>query len=56
MNVGHEEVRRIEAEIAELKRRWPAHSVPPSMWDELEDLELALERAQDEADEGSEES
>ena len=34
----------IETSIAELKRRWPAHSVPPQMWDELEDLEDELER------------
>ena len=35
----------IEAAIADLKARWPAHSVPPHMWQELEDLEEKLERA-----------
>ncbi len=25
-------VREIEEKIADLKARWPAHSVPPSMW------------------------
>ena len=34
----------IERRIAELKARWPAHSVPPNMWDELEELENELER------------
>jgi len=34
----------IERRIAELKARWPAHSVPPKMWDELEELEIELER------------
>ena len=35
-------VREIEAKIADLKARWPAHSVPPSMWRELELLEEEL--------------
>jgi ubiquinone/menaquinone biosynthesis C-methylase UbiE len=39
----------IEAEVADLKARWPAHSVPPSMWQQLEDLEEELERARKEA-------
>jgi hypothetical protein len=38
-------VRQIEAEIAELKARWPKHSVPPVMWQQLEDLEEELEKA-----------
>lgn len=36
--------REIEAQIAELKERWPPHSVPPSMWQELERLEAELEK------------
>jgi hypothetical protein len=36
--------REIEAELADLKGRWPAHSVPPSMWQELERLEEELEK------------
>ncbi len=39
-------VREIEERIAELKRRWPAHSVPPRMWQELEELEDELEEAE----------
>ena len=48
-----DEVRRIEDEIAELERRWPAHSVPHRMWDELERLEIELEKARQEAGEGT---
>lgn len=40
-----ETIEEIEAAITELKSRWPAHSVPPHMWQQLEDLEEKLERA-----------
>jgi hypothetical protein len=39
------EIEDIEEKIGELKARWPAHSVPPNMWQELEDLEDQLEKA-----------
>ena len=38
-------VKEIEEKIAELKSRWPAHSVPPHMWHQLEELEEQLEEA-----------
>ena len=38
-------VKEIEEKIADLKARWPAHSVPPHMWQELETLEDELEAA-----------
>ena len=38
-------VKEIEEQIADLKARWPAHSVPPSMWQQLEELEEKLEKA-----------
>jgi len=41
-------IKEIEAKIADLKARWPAHSVPPHMWQELEDLEAELEAARKE--------
>jgi hypothetical protein len=44
-----ERIREIEEQIAELKSRWPAHSVPPHMWQQLEELEEKLEQAQREA-------
>ena len=36
-------IKEIEEKIADLKARWPAHSVPPRMWQELEALEDELE-------------
>ena len=41
-------VREIEEKIADVKARWPAHSVPPSLWMELEALEEELKRAKGE--------
>jgi len=43
-------IKEIEDEIADLKARWPAHSVPPSMWQKLEELEDELERRTREAE------
>ena len=43
--VNKDKVREIEEKIADLKARWPAHSVPPSMWQQLEELEAELEEA-----------
>ncbi len=34
----------LEARLAELKARWPPHSVPQSMWREMEEIEEALEK------------
>jgi hypothetical protein len=45
--VSKETVREIEEKIADLKARWPAHSVPPSMWQQLEELEDKLEKAKE---------
>jgi hypothetical protein len=45
--MNQKKVAEIEEQIAELKARWPAHSVRPSMWQELETLEEQLERARE---------
>jgi hypothetical protein len=45
--VSKDKVREIEDKIADLKARWPAHSVPPSMWQQLEELEDELEKAKE---------
>jgi len=45
--MSKDKVREIEAKIADLKARWPAHSVPPSMWQGLEALEEELEKARE---------
>jgi len=42
---GDEEVARLERELADLKARLPAHSVPPSMVQKLEELEERLKEA-----------
>jgi hypothetical protein len=52
--VDKEKVREIEEKIADLKARWPPHSVPPSMWQQLEELEDELEEAQKAEGSGSE--
>jgi hypothetical protein len=43
--VNEEKIKEIEEKIADLKARWPPHSVPPSMWQQLEELEKELEEA-----------
>lgn len=47
--MNEDRVRGIEGRIAELKGRWPAHSVPPHMWQEIEALEEELAAAKQEA-------
>ena len=42
-----DKAKEIEEKIADLKARWPAHSVPPSMWQQLEELEDELEKARE---------
>ena len=37
-------IKELEKQIAELNSRWPAHSVPPTLLQELEELEAELER------------
>jgi hypothetical protein len=46
-----ERVTELERRIADLKARWPKHSVPPAMLIELEELEEQLERARAESGE-----
>jgi len=45
----NERITKIREEIAELRARWPAHSVPVSMWQKLEELEEELEKAKRQA-------
>ena len=47
--MGIDRIKELEENLADLKGRWPAHSVPPSMWQELEKLEEELEKAKREA-------
>ena len=43
--MSEDKIREIEDKIADLKARWPPHSVPPLMWHQLEELEDELEKA-----------
>jgi hypothetical protein len=49
-SVNDERIKELEDAIAELKSRWPAHSVPPRMWQQLEELEGKLEQAKAETE------
>lgn len=40
--VVNERVTILETQIADLKERWPAHSVPPAMMQQLDELEEEL--------------
>jgi hypothetical protein len=40
-----DKIREIEEKIADLKTPWPAHSVPPSMWQQFRPLEDELKKA-----------
>lgn len=48
----NEHIKEIKEEIADLKAKWlgPPHSIPPSMWQKLEELEGKLEQAKRELD------
>jgi len=50
--MSRERIKELESQIAELKSRWPAHSVPPTMLQQLEDLEEELEKELRKAAEG----
>ena len=40
-----ERVEYLQSRLKDLKRRWPAHSPPPAMMAEFDELEEALEDA-----------
>ena len=44
-NVGKDRIKELEEQIADLKARWPEHSVPPFLLVRLEELEEELEEA-----------
>jgi cell division protein ZapA (FtsZ GTPase activity inhibitor) len=52
--MNNQRIQELQEKIADLKKRWPAHSVPPAMMRELDDLEEelaeALERVHQEKD------
>ena len=50
--MSEERIKELEEKLANLKARWPAHSVPVSMWQQLEELEDELEKAKKEPEKG----
>lgn len=42
--MGNERIKILKKEIADLKSQWPAHSVPPAMLLQLDELEEELEK------------
>jgi hypothetical protein len=40
--MNNDRIKELEEKIDELKKRWPAHSVPAALLQELDDLEEAL--------------
>jgi hypothetical protein len=52
MTPESDKVALLRKQIADLKKHWPAHTVPPGLMQQLDDLEEALEQALQE-DEGS---
>ena len=50
--MSEERIKELEEKLADLKARWPAHSVPVSMWQQLEEMEDELDEARKEAGEG----
>ena len=44
-----ERIRAVKAQIADLRRRWPAHSVPPVLMQQMDDLEEELESLRESA-------
>jgi len=49
--MNSERIKELEKQISELKSRWPAHSVPPTMFQQLDELEGELERELEKATE-----
>lgn len=47
--INDKRIKELEEKIADLEKRWPAHSIPPAMLQELDDLEEELEKALKEA-------
>lgn len=50
--MSSERIRDLEQQIAELRRRWPAHSAPPTMVEQLDELEAELKEELSKAAEG----
>jgi len=56
LETDNERIRELEAKIDDLKKRWPAHSVPPMMMQEMDDLEEELAEAIENVQNGGEDA
>jgi hypothetical protein len=56
MSMNKARVEELKQKIADLKERWPAHSTPPAMMEELDELEAELEVALREKDRAANEA
>jgi ATP phosphoribosyltransferase regulatory subunit HisZ len=45
MPIDHRKVEEIRRQITDLEKRWPAHSTPPALMQQLDELEAELEKA-----------
>jgi hypothetical protein len=45
MSINKPKVEDLRQKIADLKDRWPAHSTPPTLMQQLDELEAELEKA-----------
>ncbi len=45
--MNRKRIEELEKQIAELRSRWPAHSVPPAMLQQLDELEEELDQARE---------
>lgn len=52
MSAKTDRIKELERQLEDLKRRWPAHSVPPAMVQRLDELDEELEKARGEMREG----
>ena len=50
--MNSDRIKELEKQITELKRRWPAHSVPPTMLQQLDELEEELDEELKKATDG----
>lgn len=49
MSPKSDRIKDLERQIEELQSRWPAHSVTPAMFQQLDELEEEMEKAIEEA-------
>lgn len=56
LETENKHIQELEAKIEDLKKRWPAHSVPPMMMQELDDLEEELAEAMEKVRNGGDDA